>query len=384
LNRRTFLITLGAGVPSLAGTRLIPAVNPLLARTLPQKVKNRAWMVNHYNPSIDEWRRQLALMRASGISAILPEIYESRHAFFASRHLLVAEDRLAKILPIARAEGLEVHAWMWSMPCNIDEIVQDHPEWYVVNRKGESAADKPAYVPYYKFLCPSHPEVHEFLRTTVQELCQYDDLNGVHFDYIRYPDVILPETLQPKHGIKQDREFPEYDYCYCSNCREDFKGLTGRDPLEIADPSTNGEWIQFRCDQVTRLVNEVLIPEVHAHNKMASAAVFPNWEHVRQQWRAWNLDAALPMLYHKFYNAGIDWIGEQTGMHVKAMRNGAAIYSGLMVSHLKPKEIGRALEISLEAGASGVALFAAPFMNKKQWTALRRATKKADAGGANR
>ena len=347
-------------------------------------MKNWAWMVNHFNPSADEWRRQIALMRESGISAILPEIYQSHHAFFASRHLPVAEDRLAKIIPIARAEGVEVHAWMWSMPCNIDAVVKNHPEWYVVNRKGESAVDKPAYVPYYKFLCPSHPEVHEFLRTTVQELCQYDDLTGVHFDYIRFPDVILPETLQPKYGIKQDREYPEYDYCYCSVCRQGFKELTGRDPMEIADPSMDQEWIQYRCDRVTRLVNEVLIPEVHAHNKVASAAVFPNWENVRQQWRMWNLDAALPMLYNMFYNAGIDWIGQQTGMHVKAMRNGAAIYSGLMISHLEPAEIARALEISLQAGASGVALFAGPFMNKQQWEALRQATEKAEVGSETR
>ena len=28
-------------------------------------------------------------------------------------------------------------------------------DWYAINRLGESALEKPAYVEYYKFLCPS-------------------------------------------------------------------------------------------------------------------------------------------------------------------------------------------------------------------------------------
>lgn len=380
MNRRYFLRSLGVGALGLAATRFMSAYQPLIAGVRPTDVKNWAWIVNRFNPSPDEWRRQLALMRESGIKAILPEIYESRHAFFASDRLPVVEDRLAKIIPIAKEEGIEVHAWMWSMPCNLEDIVKNHPDWYVVNRKGESAAEKPAYVPYYKFLCPSRPEVHEFLKGTVQELCRYDELTGVHFDYIRFPDVILPTTLQPRYGIVQDREYPEYDYCYCEVCRNGFKEQTGRDPLEIEDPSTDKEWIQYRYDRVTRLVNTVLIPTVHEHKKVASAAVFPNWWNVRQQWSAWNLDAALPMLYHRFYNEGIDWIGKQTKTHVAEMKNHAPIYSGLMVSRLEPEEITEALNVSLGAGGSGVALFAVPFMREEQWAALKEATEKANKG----
>lgn len=341
----------------------------------PPAHKYWAWVTRNFNPDVDSWKEFLGMMRESGINAILPEIYDSRRAFFGSKHLPVAEERLEKILPLAKAEGIEVHAWMWSMPCNLDEIVKNHPDWYVVNRKGESAAEKPAYVPYYKFLCPSRPAVHEFLQTTVRELCQYDDLAGVHFDYIRFPDVILPESLQPKYGITQDQEYPEYDYCYCEACRHDFEQESGIDPLKIDDPAANEAWKQFRQNRITRLVNDSLIPVVHQHKKLATAAVFPNWEHVRQQWSQWNLDAALPMLYHGFYRKGIDWIGEQTKKQVEAMRNHAPIYSGLMVSHLSPEETAQAVDVALEAGASGVTLFAAPFMTEEHWAQFARAVK---------
>ena len=76
---------------------------------------------------------------------------------------------LERAIPIARNAGLDVHAWMWCMPCLVPEIVRDHAEWYNVNAKGESAVDKPAYVGYYKFMDPAHPEVRAFVRETVNE-----------------------------------------------------------------------------------------------------------------------------------------------------------------------------------------------------------------------
>ncbi len=375
MDRRRFLTVVGTGAVGLAAGRLIPTFDRLFAGALPLKPKYWAWVTRQFNPSLDGWKRHFALMRESGVNAILPEIYDSRHAFFESGHLPVSEDRLAKILPLAKAEGLEVHAWMWSMPCNVEEVVKDHPEWFVVNRKGESATEKPAYVPYYKFLCPSQPGAQEFVRTTVKELSQIDGLAGVHFDYIRFPDVILPIGLQPKYGIVQDREYPEYDYCYCAVCRRDFEQETGTDPLKLADPAASDAWRQFRYARVTHLVNDILIPVVHEHKKLATAAVFPNWENVRQQWSTWHLDAALPMLYHRFYNKEIDWIGEQTKQQVERMQNRAPIYSGIFASHFNSDEMPQAVETALKAGASGVALFASPLMREEQWAAFAKATK---------
>jgi uncharacterized lipoprotein YddW (UPF0748 family) len=375
LERRRFLKVVGTGAFGLAAGRLIPTFDPLFAGSLPQTPKYWAWVTRQFNPSVDGWKRHFALMRESGVNAILPEIYDSRHAFFESSHLPVSEDRLAKILPLAKAEGLEVHAWMWSMPCNVEEVVKDHPEWFVVNRKGESATEKPAYVPYYKFLCPSQPGAQEFVRTTVKELSQIDGLAGVHFDYIRFPDVILPIGLQPKYGIVQDREYPEYDYCYCPVCRRDFEQETGTDPLKLADPAESDAWRQFRYARVRHLVNDILIPVVHEHKKLATAAVFPNWENVRQQWSTWHLDAALPMLYHKFYSKEIDWIGEQTKLQVERMQNHAPIYSGIFASHFNSDEMPQAVETALKAGASGVALFASPLMREEHWEAFAKATK---------
>lgn len=70
-------------------------------------------------------------------------------------------------------------------------------------------------------------------------------MDGVHLDYVRMPDVILPVSLWKNYGIEQKEELPEYDYCYCDVCRELFKAKTGQDPLELKYPMENQELDQF-------------------------------------------------------------------------------------------------------------------------------------------
>jgi hypothetical protein len=154
------------------------------------KLKQWAWMRGDIK-SMDDWRRKLAEMRASGIDAIL---------------ISGNADFYRTAIPVARQEGLEVHAWIFTMMRG--EHQKTHPEWYAVSRNGVSTAEKPPYVDYYKFMCPARSEVRQFLVGYVRELAQIEGLAGVHLDYIRYPDVILPVALWPKYKLVQDKEYP--------------------------------------------------------------------------------------------------------------------------------------------------------------------------------
>ncbi|HST12042.1 MAG TPA: family 10 glycosylhydrolase, partial [Terriglobales bacterium] len=265
--------------------------------------KNWVWVTLNPDRSAEEWKRLFATMRESGVRAILPEIYDGRNAYFQSRHLPMKTDLLGRILPLARAADLEVHAWMWSMPCMVPEIIQKHPDWYNVNAKGESAVDKPAYVDYYKFLDPGRPEVREWVQTTVKELAAIPDLTGVHLDYIRHPDAILPKGLWSKYNIVQDKVYPPYDYGYSAYERDQFKKKFGVDPItigngQVKDPVLVEAWLKFRLGMLVDLVNDHLVPAAHAKGKIITAAVFPGpsraREMVRQDWSRFQLDAFLP------------------------------------------------------------------------------------------
>jgi uncharacterized lipoprotein YddW (UPF0748 family) len=302
----------------------------------------------------------------------LPEVYNGTHAYYDTDRFPVEEDWLGTLIPICKSLDLEVHTWMWSMPCNIPEIVEKHPDWYVVNRKGESAADKPPYVPYYKFMDACNPEVQEFVQGNVESLARIAEINGVHLDYIRLPDVILAVGLQPKYHIVQDKEYPEYDYSYSTYCREQFKKQTGKDPLlDLEDPTADKAWRQFRYDSITNLVNNKLVPAAKKYNKQVTAAVFPNWRNVRQQWSAWKLDGVLPMLYHGFYNEDLNWIKKECKEGIAEMTVSKPLYSGLFIPDLTPEELKKAYTLSIKGGASGISLFSLGSMKEGHWKALQ-------------
>jgi uncharacterized lipoprotein YddW (UPF0748 family) len=367
--RRNFLrlLTTAIGLPAPAGS--------LFAKRR-REIKNWVWIPTDIRKPADDWKRRFALMRASGVRAILPEVYAGREAFFGSVRLPVKTDWLGMLLPLARAEGLEVHAWMWCMPCMIPEIMKQHPDWYNVNAKGESALDKPAYVPHYKFLDPGRPEVREWIQGTVRELAGIAELTGIHLDYIRHPDAILPRGLWKRYNIVQDRIYPQYDYGYSEYERRQFRQKYGADPLGMEGDKLRNKWLKFRLEMVTGLVNGYLAPAARAKGKVITAAVFPGpaiaRANVMQDWGRWKLDAFLPMLYQSFYEAGPQWVGEQTREGVASVRK--PVYSGLFVPGMDVPIFVQTVEAALQAGASGVSIFSDRGMDEAKWKALAGTT----------
>lgn len=337
-------------------------------------LKNWAWVRPQIDTwSLDDWKRQLASAKESGIDAILLESYNGHSALYQhpDPRIITRADLLEDVIKICKENDLEFHAWMWSMICNAESIVKDKTDWYNVNGLGQPANTNPAYVNYYKFMDPLHPEVQEFVQTNVRSLAEIDGVDGVHLDYIRMPDVILAEGLQPNYNIVQDKEYPEYDYHYTERARAMFKEQTGIDPVtDLKDPSANREWRQFRYDAVTNLVNDFLAPEARKFGKQVTAAVFPNWESVRQQWQNWDLDAFLPMLYHGFYNREIDFIEEHTRKNLQLLNNEKPIYSGLFMGHVK-EDIQKAYDAAIRGGAKGVSLFSLEGISEDQWKILK-------------
>jgi uncharacterized protein YdbL (DUF1318 family) len=263
-------------------------------------------------------------------------------------------------IPIANKYGLEVYAWWWGLNLEHDraDVLRDHPDWFQVNRLGQSLADTRAYVDYYKFLCPALPEVREYLKGKIRALCEVEGLNAIVIDYTRFVDVILPTTLWPRYGIVQDREYPEWDFGYHPYLVEKFINQHGYDPRNLEDPSTDDLWLQFRCDQVTELVNE-LAEVVHSYGKRMSASPFPtpamSRRMVRQDWGKWNLDIVFPMIYKNFYTYDVSFISDCTIENVKTKNPMTTLFAG--ITALNGPEMFESMDAALNNGAEGICLF---------------------------
>ncbi|MEH6679360.1 MAG: hypothetical protein V7724_02375 [Sediminicola sp.] len=290
---------------------------------------------------------------------------------------------------IAKEAGMEFHTWIPTM------VQGENPklphELYAVNRNGESAFDKPAYVDHYKFLCPNKEGSFAFLADLYGKVAEVEEVDAIHLDFIRFPDVILAKGLWEKYGLVMDREFPEFDYCYCDKCVGDFKEKSGIDIKAVEDPSQVQEWKQFRYDLITDMVNR-LAEVVHQKGKKINAAVFPGPETakklVRQEWNKWNLDAVYPMNYNDFYLEGPKWVGTMTKEEVAAVPATRPVYSGLFIcpdpknkikekdpeNHgLLPSEMETAIRASMENGATGICLFTPERMTPEHWAEFDRA-----------
>lgn len=357
MERRNFLKKAGViGLGLTAFNFLSMACKP---GAEPTGWKNWVWLVPDRNVDRQTWKTRLELMKTNNIDAVFVQVYNSHKAWFETNRLPMEEPLLEVLVELAKEVDIEVHAWMWTMPNNNPFFAENHPGWYAVNGLGQPANTHPAYVDYYKFMCPNNPEVKDFVAGNVRQLASIKGVAGVQLDYVRLPDVIIAEALQPVYNIVQDREYPEYDYCYCETCRSLFRDQSGIDPLkDLEDPSANIAWRQFRQDSITRLVNEHLVPEARSRNVPITAAVFPNWEVVRQEWRKWTLDAYFPMLYHNFYNADLEWIGEHLVKQIAELEIKKPIYSGLFIPSLTPEQLQEAMLIAHHAGAAGASFFA--------------------------
>jgi uncharacterized lipoprotein YddW (UPF0748 family) len=343
MNRRSFVQKAGLATLGMSGSTAAWSTGAADAPAAAPLEKNWIWTGTDDRSSSDDQKRRFEKLRESGIGAVL----------FSGVN--------PKVFALAKAQGLETHAWTWTLCRGDRDLIARHPDWYGVSRSGESAATQPPYVDYYHFLCPSRPEVQDHLARLFSDLADTPDLDGVHLDYVRYPDVILPVALWKKYNLVQDKELSRFDFCYCAVCRQAFKKQTGLDPLELPDPPANAAWRQYRYDSVTRLVNR-LVEVAHGKGKRITAAVFPSptiaRTLVRQDWPNWKLDAVLPMTYHSFYNAAVDWIEPTVREGVAALPTNRPLYAGLYLPDIKTEdEFDRAVRFARAGGAKGVALF---------------------------
>ena len=133
------------------------------------------------------------------------------------------------------------------------------------------------------------------------------------------------------------------------------------------------KWIAWRARQVTETVKHVASRVKRAYPGLeVSAAVFPlsvARRYVFQDWQSWGLDLYHPMLYHEFYEKGIDWIGEEAKAYTQ---KGLPVSVGVLADFMKSySEMERAVSYALESRAHGVTIFAYPLPRSEleEWLA---------------
>lgn len=93
-------------------------------------------------------------------------------------------DPLAFAVEECHKRGMELHAWMTTYPLGLDKHVKSLGARSIVKKN-------PSIVQKFKgewFLDPGNPRSDDYLLSIVKEIVTNYDVDGIHFDYIRYPD----------------------------------------------------------------------------------------------------------------------------------------------------------------------------------------------------
>ena len=93
-------------------------------------------------------------------------------------------DPLAFAVRECHKRGMECHAWMVALPLGNKKHVAK------LGNKSVTKKRKEICIPYKNeyFLNPGHPSTKEYLMKLVREVVTRYDVDGVHFDYLRYPE----------------------------------------------------------------------------------------------------------------------------------------------------------------------------------------------------
>ncbi len=162
--------------------------------------------------SKEEIRRLIDFSKKAQIKILFVQIYRANKAWFPSTvsdsrfyqraFKGIAQDPFAFLLLEAHKQGIEVHAWLnlLSLSTNTDaQILKKYGTAILTRNLKEKQTIKDYKIDNQYFLEPSDRRVWTDLGVLVEEILQrYPALDGLTFDYIRYPDV------EPYYGYSQD------------------------------------------------------------------------------------------------------------------------------------------------------------------------------------
>ncbi len=321
------------------------------------------WLVRDDLSSPGEIDELLARARDAGANGVIAQVVGRAEAYYSSSVLPEAGfdpgfDPLDYLVTKAGPMGLEVHAWInaflvWSAPwapSDSAHVCHSHPDWFMTDAHGRSTltysrdeCDAAALVG--ATLSPAEPEVRRFLADIAEEIATVYGVDGIHLDYIRYPNESF--------GFEQ-------------RARTLFYLAEGADPagfrtgFRLPPEELLAMWGSWREDQVTETVRTVRARlDASAPEVLLTCAVmadpFDAVSCYSCNWRQWlsdgNVDIVMTMAYTTNTERARQLAVSGTAENASRVVHGIGVYNQPL-----PTALTGARE-ALSRGAAGVCVF---------------------------
>lgn len=348
------------------------------------------WVVRHTMTDPEAVRQLVERATANGFTDLIVQVRGRGDAYYNSPYEPRAEeladqpadfDPLAQVIDEAHRAGLRVHAWLNTylvsdvryLPKSPQHLIYRHPDWLMVPRglAVELYAQDP-HAPEYLdrlvsfarqnptkleglFISPANRAVRDQLVQLWLDIASRYDIDGLHFDYVRYPN---PEYDFSRSSLDQFRA--EMERLLPEEERRFFAEKIEEEPL-IHVRTFPEQYAQFQRRQVNLLVERIYdqVKKLRPELKI-SAAVFANETDAAksryQDWKSWLqrgwLDAVCPMAY----TPDTELYGQQIATAI-SLANGREVWSGIGAYRQAVDQAREKILLSRQLGARGFILF---------------------------
>jgi len=310
----------------------------------------RAWW-NHSGTGAypGDWERTARELAANGFNMVFPNMLWGGVAHYKSQVLPQSDvvrrygDQIAQCVAAAHRHGIEVHVW------KVDFNLGRAPREFVDRLRREGRLQVSYRGEPRNWLNPAHPKNIELEVESLVEVVRRYDVDGIHFDYIRYPDR---------------------DYDYSDYSRSAFEQSLGRRvtdwPAECHDGALREAYARWRRDQITHVVQTVArrVRKIKPSIRI-SAAVFGAYPDCRttvgQDWALWAkkgyVDFLCPMDYTDSDAAFVKLIRRQRRVVGPAFPLYPGIGATASRSRLDPERVLGQIHLARREGMRGFTIF---------------------------
>lgn len=296
-----------------------------------------------------DWDRTCAALSKLGVTAIFPNLVWGGVAHYDSAILPKSKtfyqygDQLAECVRAAHKYGIEVH--VWKICWNLGDAPGDWVKELVRQQRLQmTAAGQTIY-----WLSPALQANRQLELAVCKEIVERYDVDGLHFDYIRFPDAVTDYSFAAQRGFEQWKQ--------CSVVW----------PQDVRDGGCyHQEFQQWRALQITEHVACVSkeIKKLRPNVKL-SAAVYGAYPEsvgrVGQDWGSWLkyglVDFVCPMDYTDNMPYFVDLVNRQRQLAASTSH----IYPGIGViageSQLTPDKAVEQVACLRQLGINGYVLF---------------------------
>lgn len=381
----------GLAVLLCAGWVAWGTAHPVRAAAAPPASEIRAlWVLRTSLSSPESIASLIRSAQGAGFNTLLVQVRGRGDAYYAGSPEPRAPglagqpasfDPLAEVLRAGHAAGLQIHAWVnvnlvssaVDLPVDPRHVVRLRPDWLMVPR--ELAVDlarldprAPAYVDRLArwtrtqsadveglYTTPVQPAAVEHLTGVVRALARRYPLDGVHFDYARYPNDRFDYSRASVAEFRAAME-PRLP----GATRTELARRAGASVLAYPEAFPE-DWRRFRLSRMTALVAK-LRDAVKAERPTALVSVAVKadireaLERRLQEWPRWlergTVDAVAPMAY----TLEAARFAEQIAAAREAA-GGRQVWAGIGAYRLSPSQTLANISTARRLGADGIALF---------------------------